>query len=91
MFKISLLYLALISLIGIAVTVYDKTAAKAGRRRIPEQTLLCISALGGSFAMLITMIIISHKTRHIQFMAGIPLIIVIQYIFTFFIFRYLTI
>lgn len=47
-------------------------------RRIPEKTLLIISALGGSVAMLITMRAIRHKTQHMKFMLGIPAIIVAQ-------------
>ena len=87
--KITLLYLAGISILGIVMTVYDKLAAGHGRYRISEQALLCTSALGASFAMLITMIIIRHKTKIVKFMAGIPLIIAIQYLFTFFVAAYL--
>lgn len=47
-------------------------------RRVPEKTLLIISALGGSIAMLITMRAIRHKTQHMKFMIGIPAIIVAQ-------------
>ncbi len=57
-----------------------KSSAKAPTaiRRIPEKTLLIISALGGSVAMLITMRAIRHKTQHMKFMIGIPAIIVAQ-------------
>ena len=72
-------YLALISLISVIVTVYDKGAAK--RRpsgRIRESSLIALSVVGGSAAMLLTMLIIRHKTRHPKFMIGIPLILIIQ-------------
>lgn len=72
-------YLALISLISVIVTVYDKWAAK--RRpsgRIRESSLIALSVVGGSAAMLLTMLIIRHKTRHPKFMIGIPLILIIQ-------------
>ncbi len=48
------------------------------QRRVPENTLLAIAALGGSVAMLITMRTIRHKTQHAKFMLGIPVIIVLQ-------------
>ena len=75
-----LAYLAIISLISIIVCIYDKKISKKNRveLRIPEKTLLLLSAFGGSVAMLITMLIIRHKTKHVKFMLGIPLIIVIQ-------------
>ena len=72
-------YLAVISLISVVVCVYDKFAAKhLQKHRTREATLLLLSALGGSVAMFATMQIIRHKTRHIKFMVGIPLIIMAQ-------------
>lgn len=66
------------SLISIYVTIYDKRMAKKGGWRVPEATLLLLSALGGSLAMYITMLLIRHKTKHIKFMIGIPIIMVFQ-------------
>ena len=78
-FKLALAYLALISLISITVCIYDKIAAKHNpKHRTREATLLLLSALGGSVAMFITMQIIRHKTKHVKFMLGIPLIIIAQ-------------
>ena len=68
--------ICVMSLISIYITIYDKAMAKKGRRRIPEATLLLFSALGGSLAMYITMQLIRHKTKHIKFMLGIPIIMV---------------
>lgn len=79
LFKICMIYLAAISVISVAVCIYDKFASKhATRHRTREATLLALSALGGSVAMLATMLIIRHKTKHLKFMIGIPLIIVLQ-------------
>lgn len=71
-------YLAGISAVAAIVTVFDKLSAKAHRWRVPEKTLLLISAFGGSVAMYAVMRMIHHKTRHSKFMVGIPFIIVIQ-------------
>ncbi|MDD4699846.1 MAG: DUF1294 domain-containing protein [Oscillospiraceae bacterium] len=76
--KIFIIYLLAISLISVIVTIIDKKRAIKHKYRIPERTLLTISALGGSVAMLITMNIIRHKTKHLKFMVGIPIIIIIQ-------------
>ena len=74
-----LIYIAAISLISIIVCIYDKIAAKKfTKHRTRESSLLILSALGGSVAMLLTMLLIRHKTKHVKFMLGIPLIIVIQ-------------
>ncbi len=74
------IYIAAISLISVFVCIYDKVISKKNdvKLRIPEKTLLILSALGGSVAMFICMLIIRHKTKHVKFMLGIPVIMVIQ-------------
>ncbi|HCA05149.1 MAG TPA: DUF1294 domain-containing protein [Ruminococcaceae bacterium] len=76
--KYLLIYLAAISLISIIITVADKIKAIRHSRRIRERTLLIFAALGGSAAMLLTMLLIRHKIRHPKFMVGIPVIILLQ-------------
>ena len=75
-----ILYLAIISLVSIVVCIYDKKISKKGRveLRIPEKTLLLLSALGGSVFMFVTMLLTRHKTKHVKFMLGIPIIMVLQ-------------
>ena len=74
-----LIYIAVISLISVIVCIYDKIAAKKfTKHRTRESTLLLLSAIGGSVAMLVTMRCIRHKTKHVKFMLGIPLIILLQ-------------
>ena len=73
------IYLLCISALAAVVTIYDKWAAKHNpRHRTPEKTLLLISALGGSVVMFSVMQIIRHKTKHMKFMVGIPVIILLQ-------------
>jgi len=71
-------YLVIISLIAIVLTCHDKRAAKRNSKRVSERTLLLISVLGGSLAMFITMLRIRHKTKHLKFMVGIPIINLLQ-------------
>lgn len=71
-------YFLIISLIAITATLLDKYRARRHKWRIPEATLLLLSALGGSAAMLITMRLIHHKTRKKKFMIGIPVILILQ-------------
>lgn len=83
------IYLILINLIAVIVTIYDKLCAVRRRWRVKESTLLLLSALGGSISMYITMLLIRHKTRHIKFMLGIPLILIFQLLIAILIWRYL--
>ncbi len=71
-------YMAIISLVTVIFTVYDKAAAKAGNRRIPEKTLLFLGIIGGAAAEYITMKIIRHKTKHKNFMIGLPIMIALH-------------
>lgn len=87
--KIALGYIALISLVAIIITIADKSKAKAHKYRIPEATLLIVSALGGSVAMFITMLIIRHKTKHVKFMLGIPVIMVFQAVLVFWLVKFM--
>lgn len=83
-------YLAVISVVSVAVTVYDKWAAKHRTdRRIRESSLLAFSVLGGSAAMFVTMLIIRHKTKHPKFMIGIPVIMAAQTALVWFAVKYL--
>jgi uncharacterized membrane protein YsdA (DUF1294 family) len=78
--KIFLIYFILINLAAIFATASDKHRAVKHKWRIPESTLLILSALGGSVAMLVTMRLIHHKTKHKKFMIGIPVIIFLQFL-----------
>ena len=76
--KYLVIYLVIINIVGAAVTGYDKSAAVLHRRRVPESTLMLLSAVGAAPAMYLTMLIISHKTRKPKFMFGIPAVFIIE-------------
>lgn len=79
--KFFLLYITVISVITVIITVYDKKAAKKfPRNRVPENVLLALAIAGGSLAELLTMLKIRHKTKHLKFMLGLPVILIIQVI-----------
>ena len=87
--KIALGYLAAISLVSIIVCIYDKIAAKHNpKHRTRERTLLLLSAVGGSVAMLACMLLIRHKTKHVKFMLGIPVIIALHAAIVYLLFHY---
>lgn len=71
-------YFAAVNLLGALVCVYDKCAARAGWRRVPERTLFFWALVGGGPGVYLTMLLIRHKTLHRSFMLGIPAIIIFQ-------------
>ncbi|MBO4423428.1 MAG: DUF1294 domain-containing protein [Clostridia bacterium] len=77
-FYIALIYVLIVSVISVIITVYDKHAAKAKKRRVPEKTLLIFGFIGGAAAMYITMLIIRHKTKKKKFMIPLPVFAVMH-------------
>ena len=72
------IYLLLINATGFGVMLYDKYLAKNNLWRIPEKTLLGIAAFGGSIGCLLGMYTVRHKTKHLKFTIGIPVILAAQ-------------
>ena len=73
-------YIIVVSICSIIVCIYDKKISKRNnvKLRIPEKSLFIWSAVGGSVAMYVTMKLMRHKTKHVSFMVGIPVIFVLQ-------------
>lgn len=75
---IVLTYLILINLGAFTAYGLDKKKAKRHVWRIPEHTLIGLAVIGGSLGALGGMLFFHHKTRHLKFKAGIPLILAAQ-------------
>lgn len=73
--KLLLYYLLIINAAGFLLMLVDKWKAKKNRWRIRESTLLIVAALGGSVGSLLGMYIFRHKTLHLKFTVGIPVIL----------------
>ena len=58
----------------------DKHKAIKQRYRISELSFFMLAVLGGSIGILLAMMIFHHKTKKMNCVLGIPLILVIQVI-----------
>jgi uncharacterized membrane protein YsdA (DUF1294 family) len=67
---------------------WDKRAAKRGAERIPEASLFLLAALGGAAGVLAGMYLFRHKTRHASFLAGVPLLLLVQAVLAVWLFPY---
>lgn len=72
-------YLVIVNAAAFLLMLIDKQKAKRKLWRIPEATLLGAAAIGGSVGALLGMYIFRHKTRHIKFTAGIPLLMFVHF------------
>jgi len=73
-----LVYLLLINAAGFVLMLADKHKARKKLWRIPEATLLLIAVFGGSIGSLLGIYTFRHKTRHLKFTVGIPVILAVQ-------------
>lgn len=71
-------YIITINIITLMAYIIDKFKAKQHAWRIPEAALLGLATIGGSVGALIGVFIIRHKSRHIKFKFGVPIIFVLQ-------------
>ena len=79
-----LLYLIIVNAAAFLLMLADKQKAKRGAWRIPEKTLIGAAAIGGSIGALCGMYLFRHKTRHLKFTLGIPLLLAVQVIVVIF-------
>ena len=78
MTEVVLIYLLIVNAIGFVLMTVDKYKAKKNLWRIPESTLMTVAIIGGSIGSLIGMYTVRHKTKHLKFTIGIPVILVLQ-------------
>ena len=78
--KIALIYMAVVSIVGFLAMGIDKAKAKAGAWRIPEKTLFFIAFAGGGAGVWLGMNVFRHKTKHLQFKYGVPIICLLEFI-----------
>ncbi len=82
--KYFVIYMAVINIITFTVFGIDKLKAVKNRWRVPEKVLFLLALLGGSPGALIGMYSFRHKTKKSAFKIGIPVILIVQIVFIYF-------
>ena len=77
-------YLVIFNALGFLLMLLDKEKAKKSAWRIPERTLMLVAAVGGSLGALIGMRLFRHKTKHLKFVIGIPVLLVLHIVLLMF-------
>lgn len=70
-------YLLAINIITFIIYGIDKYKAKKHKWRISEKALVGLAVIGGFVGAIAGMKIFRHKTKHMKFMIGVPIIAVI--------------
>lgn len=71
-------YLVIINAVGFLIMLIDKRNAQKNLWRIPERTIMSTAVFGGSLGVLLGMHMFRHKTKHLKFTMGVPIILAVQ-------------
>ena len=80
------IYVAVMSVIGFISMGIDKIKAKKDVWRTPEKNLLLLAFAGGGLGVWLGMEVFRHKTKHLQFKYGVPLITLLEFIIVCYVF-----
>ena len=72
------IYLLIINLVAFIIMLIDKRKAIKGKWRIPEKNIFTLAIIGGSIGVLLGIYSFRHKTKHLSFTIGIPVILILQ-------------
>ena len=78
-----MLYFMIINLVGFVMMCADKQLAIHHKNRVPEKVLFLIAIIGGSLGGILGMYAFRHKTKHVSFVIGMPVILIIQLVLTY--------
>lgn len=81
-------YLLLANGLSFLLFGIDKKRAIDKQWRIPEKTLLLSAALGGAAGAFLGMKLFRHKTHHLKFSVGVPLLFVLEIILSVLLYFY---
>ena len=79
------IYTIIISTISFLLMYIDKKKAKSYKRRIKESTFVIIAILGGAIGIILSMLILKHKTSKKKFYYLMPFIYLLNRSVSFFI------
>jgi uncharacterized membrane protein YsdA (DUF1294 family) len=71
-------FLLVMNLVGFIIMGVDKSKARKRQYRISERTLWMMAVFGGSVGVTAGMLYFRHKTKHLQFKYGLPLIVLLH-------------
>ncbi len=67
-----------LNIIGFALMGADKNRARRGLWRVRERTLWIVAACFGALGAMVGMLVFRHKTLHLSFAVGFPILFAIQ-------------
>ena len=78
--KFIFIYVFFTNLLLFILMGLDKRKAKLNHWRISEKTLFSLALMGGSIGGILGMYTFRHKTKHLKFTLGFPIIFLFQFL-----------
>lgn len=72
------LYMAALNIVAFLAMGIDKYKAQRHKWRISEASLFVLGLIGGGIGVYVGMGLFHHKTKHLKFTIGIPLVIILN-------------
>jgi uncharacterized membrane protein YsdA (DUF1294 family) len=73
----------IMNIVGLWVMGEDKKRAKKHKYRIRERTLWLVALFGGAVGTTVGMQLFRHKTKHVSFKIGFPVLAILELILLF--------
>lgn len=81
--KFIFVYIVFTNILLFTLMAIDKQKAKLRQWRISEKTLFILALIGGSIGGILGIYTFRHKTKHLKFTLGFPIIFLFQLISIF--------
>ena len=78
MLRFLISYFFLMNIVTFVTFGIDKNLSKHNQLRVPDSTLLLLSALGGALGGFLAMYIFRHKTQKAKFFLVVPMLLVLH-------------
>jgi uncharacterized membrane protein YsdA (DUF1294 family) len=78
--KALLIYLIIVNIAAFAIMGTDKHKAQRNKWRVSETSIFILGLIGGGTGIFLGMRFFRHKTKHLKFTLGIPVIVIINII-----------
>ncbi|MEA4848303.1 MAG: DUF1294 domain-containing protein [Clostridiaceae bacterium] len=78
--KALLIYLIIVNIAAFAIMGTDKYKAQRNKWRVSETSIFILGLIGGGTGIFLGMRFFRHKTKHLKFTLGIPVIVIINII-----------
>lgn len=76
--KAILIYLIIVNITAFTIMGIDKYKAHKHKWRISERSIFIIGLIGGGLGVLFGMGFFHHKTKHLKFTLGIPVVVILN-------------